>query len=108
LSKLARETHHHLNMKHSVVLFLGLLASSLLADESEKALLAGPTVDRVGFPKAYAETFQILRVVNKAGDHKVVTVDEAYLTKHLPTVRQRLTQAGIRLGTLLNRALGGE
>jgi len=29
-------------------------------------------------------------------DHKVVAVDEAYLTKHLPTVRQRLTQAGIR------------
>jgi hypothetical protein len=41
-------------------------------------------------------------------DHKVVTVDEAYLTKHLPTVRQRLTQAGVRLGTLLNRALDGE
>lgn len=40
-------------------------------------------------------------------DKKVVTVDEAYITRHLPTVTQRLTQAGIRLGALLNGALGG-
>jgi hypothetical protein len=40
-------------------------------------------------------------------DHKVVTVDEAYLARHLPTITQRLTQAGVRLGALLNRALGG-
>jgi hypothetical protein len=39
---------------------------------------------------------------------KVVTVDEAYLDRHLPVVIQRLTQAGIRLGHLLNRALSGE
>jgi hypothetical protein len=39
---------------------------------------------------------------------KVVTVDEAYLATHLPTITQRLTQAGIRLGHLLNQALGGE
>jgi hypothetical protein len=38
---------------------------------------------------------------------KVVTVDEAYMTRHLPTIKQRLTQAGVRLGALLNRALGG-
>jgi hypothetical protein len=38
---------------------------------------------------------------------KVVTVDEAYMDAHLPTITQRLTQAGIRLGHLLNRALGG-
>jgi len=37
---------------------------------------------------------------------KVVTVDDAYMTRHLPTITQRLTQAGIRLGALLNRALG--
>jgi len=37
---------------------------------------------------------------------KVVTVDEAYMARHLPTIKQRLTQAGIRLGALLNRALG--
>ena len=40
-------------------------------------------------------------------DHKVVTVDEAYMARHLPTITQRLTQAGIRLGALLNQALGG-
>jgi hypothetical protein len=38
----------------------------------------------------------------------VVTVDEAYMEAQLPTIKQRLTQAGIRLGRLLNRALGGE
>lgn len=38
---------------------------------------------------------------------KVVTVDEAYMARHLPTIKQRLTQAGVRLGALLNRALGG-
>ena len=38
---------------------------------------------------------------------KVVTVDEAYMARHLPTITQRLTQAGVRLGALLNRALGG-
>jgi hypothetical protein len=39
---------------------------------------------------------------------KVVTVDEAYMDTHLLIITQRLTQAGIRLGHLLNRALGGE
>jgi hypothetical protein len=49
---------------------------------------------------------------NKALDldeeKKAVTVDEAYMDAHLPTITQRLAQAGIRLGHLLNRALGGE
>jgi hypothetical protein len=39
---------------------------------------------------------------------KVVTVDETYMNAHLPTISQRLTQAGIRLGHLMNQALGGE
>jgi nuclease S1 len=39
---------------------------------------------------------------------KVVTVDEASMEAQLPTITQRLTQAGIRLGRLLNRAFGGE
>jgi hypothetical protein len=39
---------------------------------------------------------------------KVVIVDEAYLDTHLPIVKQRLTQTGIRLGHLLNRALDRE
>jgi hypothetical protein len=38
---------------------------------------------------------------------KVVTVDEAYMERHLLMIKQRLTQAGVRLGALLNRALGG-
>ena len=37
---------------------------------------------------------------------KIVTVDEAYMARHLPTIKQRFTQAGVRLGALLNRALG--
>jgi hypothetical protein len=39
---------------------------------------------------------------------KVVTVDETYRDANRPTVTQRLTQAGIRLGHLLNQTLGGE
>jgi hypothetical protein len=38
----------------------------------------------------------------------VVTVDEAYMDTHLPIITQWLTQAGVRLGHLLNQALGGE
>jgi len=52
-----------------------------------------------------------------AGDNKeldrneqrrVVVVDHAYLEKQLPTIKERLTQAGVRLGHLLNHALGGQ
>ena len=39
---------------------------------------------------------------------RVVMVDEAYMEQHLPTLKRRLTQAGIRLGALLNQALGGQ
>lgn len=41
-------------------------------------------------------------------EKKVVTVNEAYMEHHLPTIKLRLTQAGVRLGKLLNQALGGE
>jgi hypothetical protein len=41
-------------------------------------------------------------------EKKVATVDEAYMDTHLPIIAQRLTQAGVRLGHFLNRALGGE
>jgi hypothetical protein len=37
---------------------------------------------------------------------KVVVVDEAYLEQNAPIVAQRLRQAGVRLGYLLNTALG--
>lgn len=52
----------------------GLLAASLLAADSGKLPAPAPAVDRVGFPKAYAETFQVLRTVNKEKELKVVTV----------------------------------
>jgi hypothetical protein len=31
-------------------------------------------VDRVGFPKGYAQTFEVLRLVCKTNEHKFVTV----------------------------------
>lgn len=39
---------------------------------------------------------------------QLLIVDEEYMQHHLPTVRLLLVEAGIRLGKLLNRALGGE
>ena len=39
---------------------------------------------------------------------RVVIVDDAYIERHLPTVKTRLTQAGIRLGHLLNQTLVGQ
>jgi hypothetical protein len=45
--------------------------------------------------------------LNPDEGQKVVTADEASMEAHLPTIIQRLTQAGIRLGHLLKRVLGG-
>ncbi len=39
---------------------------------------------------------------------RVVVVDEAYVERQLPTIKERLTQAGVRLGHLLNHALGSQ
>lgn len=61
-------------MKRNTALLFGLVASSLLADQPDKAPASAPTADRVGFPTSYAEKFQVLRVVNKPEEHKVVTV----------------------------------
>jgi hypothetical protein len=61
-------------MRRITALLPGLLASSLLAAESAKTPAPAPAVDRVGFPKGYAETFQVLRTVNKEKELKVVTV----------------------------------
>lgn len=65
---------NHLTMKRITTLLLGLLAASLLAADSTTTPAPAPTADRVGFPKAYAETFQVLRTVNKEKELKVVTV----------------------------------
>ena len=64
----------HPIMRQITALLLCLLASSLLSAESGKTTGPAPNVDRVGFPDAYAGTFQVLRVFNKEKDLKVVTV----------------------------------
>lgn len=40
-------------------------------------------------------------------DQKTVVVDDAYLDEHLPTVRDRIKRAGVRLAALLEGTLGG-
>ena len=59
-------------MTRSIFLLLSLLASALPAADSITP--PAPTVDRVGFPKAYAEKLQVLRAVNKEKELKAVTV----------------------------------
>jgi len=38
-------------------------------------------------------------------EKRMLVVDDAYIERQLPTIKERLTQAGIRLGHLLNHAL---
>ncbi len=49
---------------------------------------------------------------NRELDHneerRAVVVNDAYMERQLPTVKKRLTQAGVRLGHLLNHAVGGQ
>jgi hypothetical protein len=59
-------------MKRYGFLLVSFLASVLPAAESEQA--GAPSVDRVGFPKAYQAKYQVLRTVNKKEEQKVVTV----------------------------------
>jgi hypothetical protein len=54
------------------LLLAGLSASALPAGESEDP--PAPTVDRVGFPKAYREKYRVLRRVDRAEKQQVVTV----------------------------------
>ena len=61
-------------MKPNPRLLLYIVTSSLLAAEAEKPSLPAPTVDRVGFPKGYAQAFQVLRTVAKTNEQKVVTI----------------------------------
>ena len=61
-------------MKRNIFLPLCLLASALLAADSDPTPAPAPSADRVGFPKEYAETFQVLRTVNKEKELKIVTV----------------------------------
>jgi len=48
------------------------------------------------------------RELDRNEQRRAVVVDDAYIQRHLPTIKERLTQAGIRLGHLLNHALGGQ
>lgn len=61
-------------MKRNTGWWLCLIASSLLAAEAEKSSLPAPTIDRVGFPKGYLATFQVLRTVIRTNEQKVVTI----------------------------------
>lgn len=61
-----------MNMKWAYRLLAGGWVPLGLAAAAD--LASGPTVDRVGFPKGYAETFQVLRTVNKEKELRVVTV----------------------------------
>jgi len=61
-------------MKRKTVLLVGLVAWSIHAEPEQKSPTSAPAVDRVRFPESYAEKFQVLRVVNKPQEHKVVTV----------------------------------
>jgi hypothetical protein len=53
-------------------LLVGFLAAALFAAESEDA--PAPTEDRVGFPKAYADKYTVLRSVNRPEKQERVTV----------------------------------
>ncbi len=48
------------------------------------------------------------RELDRNEERRLVVVDDAYMKRQLPTVKMRLTQAGVRLGHLLNQALGGQ
>jgi len=47
------------------------------------------------------------RELDSNEEKRVVVVDDAYMERQLPTIKKRLTQAGVRLGHLLNHAVGG-
>jgi hypothetical protein len=54
------------------LLLISSMAAALVAGEAPDA--PAPTVDRVGFPKDYAETFRVFRRVNRPEKQQVVTV----------------------------------
>lgn len=56
----------------SVLLLAASMVLALTAAETETA--PAPATDRVSFPKGYQEKYQVLRVVNRKEEQKVVTV----------------------------------
>ena len=61
-------------MKTITGTFLILLTVTAVLPAAETEIPPAPTVDRVGFPKDYADKFQVLRSVNRAEKQQVVTV----------------------------------
>ena len=61
-------------MKKPFTLFLALVGWSVLGDPAQDTPKPATGTDRVGFPEAYAQRFEVLRVVNKPKEHKIVTV----------------------------------
>jgi hypothetical protein len=47
------------------------------------------------------------RELGRNEQRRVVVVGDGYMERQLPTIKKRLAQAGIRLGHLLNQAVGG-
>jgi hypothetical protein len=63
-----------MSMTFKTVFSLALLAWSILESNAEEKSAMAPTQDRVGFPTGYARIYQVLRIVNKREEQKVVTV----------------------------------
>jgi hypothetical protein len=61
-------------IRKTTLLVAVLLDCSIFCGNSEEKLSPAPAQDRVGFPDGYAQTYQVLRVVNKPEERKVVTV----------------------------------
>ena len=59
-------------MKHILLLLIGTVAASASAAEPDPQ--PAPSVDRVGFPKGYRTTFDVLRTVTRKKELKIVTV----------------------------------
>jgi cytochrome P460 len=61
-------------MKRKTMWLLVVLASSTFTGNSEEKLSPAPAQDRVDFPNDYTRAYQVLRIVNKPDEQKVVTV----------------------------------
>ena len=75
------------------------LGESVLRDLDEPALRYCVRTDRGCWYDADNER------LDQGEPEKMVVVDRAYIEINTPTVRDRLLEAGVRLGWLLNRAL---
>lgn len=77
------------------------------ADESF-AIVRGPAVGYCVMAGDVCQYEADNRELADGEPEKVLLVDDAYLDRHAPVVRERIAMAGIRLAGLLNRALGDQ